>query len=84
MNSTKTTKCACCLLSKRLSTVYEFRVRVRLLFHPVVPHHLDVQSSLKVKHRTLSKVSDPAPPGEAEVGSLDPRQRVVRHPEWTF
>ena len=74
MNSIMTTKCACCSLSKTCGCPLctNFVSRVRPLFHPVVPPHLDVQSSLKAKHRTLSKVSDPAPSGEAEVPDPPP------------
>ena len=109
----------------RLSTVYEFRVRVRLLFHPAAQHPSGWSEFFENEmHRTLSEESDPAPPVEAEMpdhpfatvpdgrdtpavvsmadtgphcdllpapyhlhliwGSLDPRQRVVRHPEWTL
>ena len=55
----------------RLSAVYEFSSETSV---PPCRAHLDVLSSLKAKHRTLSQVSDPAPPGEAEVP--DPPQSL--------
>ena len=57
----------------RLSTVYEFRVRVRLLFHPVAPPPSGWSEFFESEmHRTLSEVSDLEPPVEAEVPDPPP------------
>ena len=55
----------------RLFSVYEFRVRVRLLFHPFAPPGWSELFESEM-YRTLSEVSDPAPPVEAEVPDLPP------------
>ena len=53
--------------------MYEFRVRVRLLFHPVAPPPSGWSEFFESEmHRTLSEVSDLAPPVEAEVPNPPP------------